>query len=192
VTAHIVHLMGPAGTGKLTIARALAPMIGAIVVDNHWINNPVFGLLSNDRVTPFPEAVWDEIEKVRSAVLETIATISAVGQSFVLTNELYEDEIESRAIVHQVRGAAKRRGSIYVPVRLMCSAEELAKRVVSPERTTRLKSMDAKAARVNALRPVLTTGMSQELTLDTSSISAWPQRKRSQCTFAPSAPTHNG
>jgi hypothetical protein len=172
MTAYIVHLIGSAGVGKLTTARALAPIIGAIVVDNEWINSPVFGLLPNDRVTPFPEAVWNEIAKVRSAVLETIAAIAPASHSFVLTNELYTEEIEGSAIVAQVREAAKRRSSTYVPVRLICATDELARRVVSPERAVRLKSMDAQAARTNSSRPVLSTGIAEELTLDTSLISA--------------------
>jgi hypothetical protein len=172
MTAYIVHLIGPAGVGKLTTARALASITGAVVVDNQWINNPIFGLLPNDRVTPFPEAVWNEIAKVRSAVLETIATIAPITQSFVLTNELYDEEIESRAIVAQVRDTANRRGSIYAPVRMTCTAGELARRIVSPERASRLKSMDVQAARANSSRQVLKTGMAEELTLDTSLVSA--------------------
>ena len=41
-----LYLLGFAGTGKLTIARAFARSVGAKVVDNHWINNPIFGLRS--------------------------------------------------------------------------------------------------------------------------------------------------
>ncbi|MGL4638008.1 MAG: hypothetical protein ACRCWF_18665 [Beijerinckiaceae bacterium] len=172
MVAYIVHLIGPAGVGKLATARALAPIIDAVVVDNQWINNPIFGLLPNDRVTPFPEAVWNEIAKVRSAVLETIAAIAPVTRSFILTNELYDEEIEGRAIVAQVRETADRRGSTYIPVRLICTAEELARRIVSPERAARLKSMDAQAARANSSRPVLSTGMAEELTLDKSLVNA--------------------
>jgi hypothetical protein len=53
--------------------------LNARVVDNHWINNPIFDLLDNDRVTPFPTGVWDQVAKVRHAVLDTIATLSAPG-----------------------------------------------------------------------------------------------------------------
>jgi len=43
----LVHLLGPAGVGKLTIARELAPVLKARAVDNHWINNPILGLLGS-------------------------------------------------------------------------------------------------------------------------------------------------
>ena len=167
----LIHLLGPAGCGKLTIARSLAPILSARVVDNHWINNPVFGLLDNDRVLPFPSAVWVEIEKVRSAVLETIAGISRPEISFILTNELYEDNTSDRPVAAAVMDAAKRRGSPYIPVRLQCSAAELAKRVVTSERAVRLKSMNPLSAERNSRRPVLTTGSPNELTLNTSELS---------------------
>jgi predicted kinase len=61
----IVYLVGFPGTGKLTVARELALLLNARVVDNHWINNPILGLIDSDRVTPFPEDVWDQIAKVR-------------------------------------------------------------------------------------------------------------------------------
>ncbi|MGE0856644.1 MAG: hypothetical protein AB7L18_11210 [Hyphomicrobiaceae bacterium] len=170
-TGIIVHLLGPAGVGKLTIACALAPRLTARVVDNHWINNPIFGLLDNDRLTPFPPEVWTKIEKIRSAVLETIAAISRPEASFILTNELYDDDADDRTVAAQVMDAARRRGSPYVPVRLQCAAAELAKRTVAIERAARLKSMDPQSASRNARRPVLVTGSPNELTLDTTELS---------------------
>jgi len=167
----LVHLLGPAGVGKLTVAQVLAPLLQARVVDNQWINNPIFGLLDNDRTSPFPTAVWMEIDKVRSAVLETIARISPPEASYILTNELYDDESEDRMVAGMVMDAARRRGSPYVPIRLQCVGVELAKRVVADERAMRLKSMDPNAAHQNALRPVLVTGSPNELTLDTSGLS---------------------
>ena len=65
-----LYLLGFAGTGKLTIARAFARSVGAEVVDNHWINNPIFGLIDPDGVSPLPDAVWSQTAKVREAVLE--------------------------------------------------------------------------------------------------------------------------
>ena len=42
--------------------------------NNHWINNPIFGLIDTDGVSPLPDAVWSQTAKIREAVLETIAT----------------------------------------------------------------------------------------------------------------------
>ena len=49
---YVVYLVGFAGTGKLTIATELALRIDARVVDNQWVNNPIFGLVQTDGVTP--------------------------------------------------------------------------------------------------------------------------------------------
>src|SRR4249919_2156448 len=87
-----LYLVGFAGTGKLTIARAFARHVGAKVVDNQWINNPIFGLIDPDGVTRLPNAVWSQTAKVREAVLETIATLAKPGTNFVFTHDGVEGE----------------------------------------------------------------------------------------------------
>jgi hypothetical protein len=87
-----LYLLGFAGTGKLTIARAFARSVGAKVVDNHWINNPIFGLIDPDGVSPLPDAVWSQTARVREAVLETIATLAKPGTNFVFTHDGIEGE----------------------------------------------------------------------------------------------------
>ena len=79
-----VLLLGYAGSGQLTIARALAPTVDARIVDKHWINNPILSLLGTNGATPNP-SVWDQISKVREAVMETIAGYSPPGLSFIFT-----------------------------------------------------------------------------------------------------------
>ncbi len=138
----LVYLVGFAGTGKLTIARALAEATGAKVVDNQWINNPIFGLLDHDRLTPYPAAVWRQIDKVRDAVLETIATLGAARASYVFTHEGFEGDPGDRQIYEAIRQTAHRRGACFLPIRLICNEDEIVKRVVSPDRALRLKNMD--------------------------------------------------
>ena len=48
----IVCLVGFPGVGKLTIAKILSRMIGAKIVDNHWINDPILGLIADDGSNP--------------------------------------------------------------------------------------------------------------------------------------------
>jgi hypothetical protein len=106
----MVYLVGFSGTGKLTVARELALILKARVVDNQWINNPIFGLLDNDRVTPFPIGVWDQITKVRQAVLDTIATLSAPDANFILTHAGYDNDREDWEIYNAIARTAERRG----------------------------------------------------------------------------------
>src|SRR5260221_705044 len=98
-----VYLIGFAGVGKLTTARGLAGLMNARVVDNHWINNPIFGLIDRDRGAPLPASVWEQTRKVRTAVLETIATLGAPHANFILTNSLAEEDPEDRKIYDAVR-----------------------------------------------------------------------------------------
>ena len=168
----IVYLVGFSGAGKLTVARELAVPLRARVVDK--INNPIFGLLDNDRVTPFPTAaVWDQVDKVRQAVLDTIATLSARETNFILTHAGYDDDPEDWKIYGAIARAADHRGALFVPVRLLCEEAELMRRVVSPERASRLKSMDPVAASREArTREVLRPSHDNAMTLDISAISS--------------------
>jgi predicted kinase len=167
----LVYLIGFAGVGRLTTAQKLAYLLDARIVDNHWINNPIFRLFDNDRVTPLPASVWEQTRKVRAAVLETIATLGAPHANFILTNSLADEDHEDRNIYEAVRVTAERRGALFVPVRLLCDEEQLVKRVVSPERAARMKRMNpvAAAEELRTLTPLL-THHANELTLETSAI----------------------
>jgi predicted kinase len=167
----MVYLVGFSGTGKLTVARELASILQARVVDNQWINNPIFGLLDNDRVTAFPPGIWDQVTKVREAVLDTIATLSAPDANFILTHAGYDDDQEDWTIYNAIARTAERRAALFIPIRLLCDEAELARRVVSPERASRLKSMDAEAAIRDArTRDVLKVNHANQMTLDISAI----------------------
>jgi hypothetical protein len=137
-----VYLVGFGGTGKLTIARALAPVIGAKIVDNHWINNPIFGLIDPDGVTPLPPAVWIQVGKVHDAVMETIATLAKPETSFVFTHEGVGGDADDQAKLEAIRSVAARRGAHFIPVRLLCEEAELVRRIQSPERVAMHKGID--------------------------------------------------
>lgn len=167
----VVYLVGFAGTGKLTIAHALARLLGAKMVDNHWINNPIFSLIDADGMTPLPEAVWSQVAKVREAVLETIATLAKPEANFILTQELVEGDPVDLAIFQCVHEAAARRAARFIPVRLLCEEAELVRRIQSPERAGKLKCIDPADA-INKSRhyAVLDPKTPTTLTLDVTAL----------------------
>jgi hypothetical protein len=168
----VVYLVGFSGTGKLTVARELALLLKARVVDNHWINNPILGLIDSDRVTPFPEGAWDQIAKVRQAVLDTIATLSAPESNFITTHAGYDDDPEDWKIYNAIVRTAEHRSALFIPIRLLCAEEELLRRVVSSERALKLKSMDPVTVSRDAKgRNVLAVKHANEMTLDVTTLS---------------------
>jgi hypothetical protein len=166
-----LYLLGFAGTGKLTIARAFAHSIGAKVVDNHWINNPIFGLIDPDGVSPLPDAVWSQTAKVREAVLETIATLAKPGANFVFTHDGIEGERYDEDVLRGIQTTAARRGARLIPARLVCNEDELVRRIQSGDRAAMLKCTDpADAIRKSRHHAVLDPRLPGTLTLDVTTL----------------------
>ena len=166
----IVLLLGFPGTGKLTTARALAPLIGAKVVYSHWINNPIFGLIEPDGKTPLPVTVWDRTNEVQRAVMETIATLAKPMASFIFTYYGVEDEPYDAKSYELMRDTARRRGALFVPVRLLCSEVELRKRIISPERKENLKTINPGEITKYQRQTLFNPNHPNQLTLDVSAL----------------------
>ena len=145
----IVYLIGYGGTGKYTIAREIAVLTNAVIVDNHLINNPVFSVLGVDGIKLLPAGVWQKIEGIRRIVLDTIVELAQPETSFLFTNELYEGKLMDRRWYEDVAVLAAKRKSLFVPVILHCEPEELYRRVASPERAVRFKLRNADRTREN-------------------------------------------
>jgi predicted kinase len=161
-----LYLLGFAGTGKLTIARAFARAVGAKVVDNHWINNPIFGLIDTDGMSPLPNEVWTQTAKVREAVLETIATLAKPGTNFVFTHDGTKGEPCDQDVARAIQSTAARRGARLIPVRLVCNEDELVRRIQSAD-APGLKCTDpADAIHKSRHHVVLDPGLRGTLTLD--------------------------
>ena len=139
--AHVLLLVGPPAVGKLSIARELARRTGALVVDNHLINNPVFvpmGLHAGEGVDI--SATDGLRRRVWEVVLEAAAA-APPSLSHVMTNWLPDDE-ENAAHVERLRELARVRGARFVPVWLTASEEALLARVEAPGRAERSKLTD--------------------------------------------------
>lgn len=151
----IYLLVGFPGTGKYTVAQALARELGArgadvVVIDNHYVNNPVFGVLNLDGVTALPAGVWPLVEQVRNAVLTAAQEFAPPSRSFVFTNYITDDEARDAAVLaylERLRALAAPRGGPLHVVRLTCDVDELCRRITSPERRDRLKATSAEWVR---------------------------------------------
>lgn len=131
-----LYLIGFAGTGKYTIAKELAKF-GYKVIDNHLINNPIFSLLDLDGITPIPDKAWVAIGKIREAVFQFITDHPPAN--YVLTNILLDDA-DDHAFYERMVQAATRRGSLFIPVKLLIASHEREKRIKTAERKERFKT----------------------------------------------------
>jgi len=131
----IVHINGWPGSGKLTIAKLLAPMLGAKLVDNHTLMNPAEMLFS--RGDPL-------YRSLRAAVRETVfdhIVRAEPAASYVFTDALSDDEFDTAQFEHY-RVLAERRQARLVPVVLDCSEDENRRRLEAAGRAERHKLVD--------------------------------------------------
>jgi hypothetical protein len=99
--------------------------------------------------------------------LDAIATFSSPSANFIFTHAGVEGDERSTRTYRQFVEAARQCDAVFVPVRLICAEEELARRVSSPARRKHLKSINVETSRnrsQNAL--VLDIPHQHALTLD--------------------------
>jgi hypothetical protein len=142
----LIYLFGFSGTGKLSIARELQALMPCTSIDNHFINNVVLSLIDADGKSPLLPAIWEYIDRVRTAVFDTVREFSNPRRNFIFTNELIEGVEVTRRVFVQVAEIAAYRHARFLPVRLLIAPEELARRVASPGRAALHKGTDAAAA----------------------------------------------
>ena len=174
-SSFVVVLLGFPGTGKFTIAKELRAQYRNLdrdvrVIDNHYTANVVFGVLPLvDGYRSIPPETWGHVDRVRTAVWDAIIELSSPQTSFVFTTDISNAEGASHAV--QYRRIAEVRGATFVPVRLLCGVDELARRIVSPERRERSKWLDADGVRrKHATHTVLDLGDPDGLTLDVTAM----------------------
>lgn len=144
--ARLYLLQGAPAVGKLSLARELERRTGAIVVDNHLVNNAVFVPMGMGRDTA---VTLEDTDVLRARVLDVVleATLAAAPSlSHVFTNWLPDDPANA-AHVDRLRELARRRGARFVPVWMSASAAALTARVSAPGRSERSKLVDPEVLR---------------------------------------------
>lgn len=165
----LVLLVGPPAAGKLTIARELERRTGAIVVDNHLVNNAVFVPIGLNRS---PEVRLEATDALRARVWDVVieATEAAPARLSHVFTVWLADAPGSAAHVERLRALAGRRGVRFVPVWLQAGTETLLARVDDPDRAERGKLTDPGALREILALPLL-PAPEDALVLDTGTVS---------------------
>ena len=134
-----IYLIGLPGTGKYTIARELAKF-GYKIADNQLVNNPIFELVGYDGTKEgiVTERAWSAIGQIRNIIFDFIKDDKV--SNYVLTNAL-SDEPGDHELFKQVMDLAHFRNSIFIPVKLVLSEEENARRIVTEDRKKRFKQV---------------------------------------------------
>ncbi len=124
----LVHINGRPGVGKLTIARELAPLVGARLIDNHSIYNVGFAL------TDFKsEAFYQAVRAVRAVAAQCVQDL-APEVPVILTNAHFENSDWGRENWDFWRGQAQVRGVPLAVVLLDCARDEHVRRIQDPSR----------------------------------------------------------
>lgn len=166
-----IYLFGFPEVGKYTIAQEIARQAGVIVVDNQLINMPIFTVLKPDGVTPLPPDVWDKVSSVWDIVFDTIIEIADPAFSFVLTNVLLHEEQADQDRFRKVAERVSKRDGTLLPVRLLCDLDENKRRIVSPDRNERLKTISSNGLeRLHEERSILTPDHPHTTTLDVTEL----------------------
>jgi hypothetical protein len=114
----IFYLIGHADVAKPEVAREITKLTRARIIDSQDIYNPIFNLVEHEHPADMPDAVWDQVDAVRAALLKTIETISPKDWNFVFTHAGFDIPADV-GVYRTVRETAKRRGAKFQPARLL-------------------------------------------------------------------------
>lgn len=171
----IFLLMGLPGVGKRTVAKIIAKKTNVRFSDHHDLIDPILKLFGDDEkiwwdLTP---QMWDKVNAVGDLYLSTIAEVCAKGDSFLLTEMMFDKDPYHQIFYKKVLDAVKKRQADFIPVRLICDEEELIKRILSEDRKQYFKSRDAELSRKRSREAqVFYSNHPNEITIDTTDLSA--------------------
>lgn len=131
----IIHINGWPGVGKLTIARELAGLMNARLLDNHTIINPAEALF--ERRDPLNRSLR---KALRTAIFDHAARMKP--GALILTDAISDDAFDS-AIFDEYRELAQKRDARLIAVVLDCAPEINAQRLVAAGRAEKRKLTDA-------------------------------------------------
>ncbi len=146
---YIILLTGLPGVGKRTVAEVIAKHTNIRFSDHHDLTDPILKLFGDDYqifwdLTP---DMWGKLNAVIDVYLSAIADVCSRNDSFILTEMMFDQQPYHKIFYDKVLEVVKKRGATFIPIRLLCDEEELAKRVQSEDRKKYFKTRDPELSR---------------------------------------------
>ena len=144
-TNPLIYLFGFPGVGKNTIARAIENRTEFLAIQNHLLSNALrraASLLPAENYGQLEPLLKHHTMKAWVNFLEFVAA-AVPQQGLIVTSVLYENDPEKVEFFELVRDWAVSQNRAFVPVRLVCNPDELARRIESPSRDIQFKLTDS-------------------------------------------------
>ena len=156
----IIHLNGWPGSGKLTVARAVARKLVARLLDNHTLHDVASRLC--ERHT---REYWELYFQVRDVAFKRIRAMPS-QEVIVMTNALTLESDRDRLVWAAVKALALDRGVPLVAVTLQCSLDENVRRIASESRRDRKLTDPAPLIEWRSTLTLLTDSSVRSLAID--------------------------
>lgn len=162
-----LHINGRPGVGKLTIARELAALVSAKLLDNHSVYNV------GSSLTEFKSpAFYRAVRAVRAVAKEFILELP-VSTPVIITNAHFEKSDWGRENWDAFNGMARERGVPLAVIVLECDRDENLRRIVGESRIGKGALRDPTIVPLeSARRALLDDGGDFTLRLDVTHLSA--------------------
>lgn len=163
----LIVLNGPPGVGKLTVARELALILRAKLLDAHTVYNVAFAL------TEFRSpAFYETVRAVEAIAHERVRALPA-ETPVIMTTAAFEGSEWADESWGRLTALAEERNGMAVAL-LRCSLEENERRIASEGRGAKRKPQDREMARRNQERldRLMKRGADRTLAIDTTGLSA--------------------
>ncbi|TWP33594.1 hypothetical protein FGL98_20805 [Leekyejoonella antrihumi] len=154
----------------------MADASGAVLIDNHLINDPVFTAIGANGRDPLPGLAFKLAGRIGEIVREAVLC-APNDLDHIFTNWLSDTERDAE-LYRQIRDLAQARDARFVPVWLTCQRIELTRRVALSDRQERNKLRDP-ATLIEALdRNATLPPPTDALLLDTTDTSPTESARR--------------
>ena len=182
----IIHLNGWPGVGKKTIGAILAQRLGARFVHNHLLYDLPVAITGHD-----DPARWPLYEAIRAAAYDALAQ-RPPGERFVMTNALRLNTQRDRDTWARLVAAATARNAPLIPVVLEAEANELVRRLQSPERVGRKLTDPARLRGYFVENSIQKPAVAELLVLDVTRLSPEEAAARIEAHVAATSPLPAG